>query len=169
MPLKLVEKIILPLTIVICAKLGTIFVLSFLTGQVWNVGPQTSGVNIFFLNFPSYNSLVILINSLSDLAAALVCAAGFTWTLFRWQHLTFDNLHPRHTAAALQKHEYFLTDASNIFVESTVWLSLAFSNLLLSFMSYLTGISSLTIVGFNFAVVLSLGWGVFVETKRADF
>ncbi len=163
---KLAEKTFLPLFLLIFAKFSSIFVISFLTGSVWNLGARFSGVNLLFINFDSVNSAA-LISNLSDLIVMLVCSVGFAWTLYRFQHLTVDNLHPKHVAQSFEgKSGYFLTSSSEIFIEATVWFSLATVSLIFTILDYFSGLTGLSIVGFSLAITLGLSYALFRESKR---
>jgi hypothetical protein len=167
--LKLLEKAILPLTLVVCAKFGAVFILSFLTSSQVVFGNYGTGVNLFFLNYSDLES-AIWVSTLSDLIASIVCALGFSWLLFRAQNLTLENIHPRSAGKLFRKgHHRFLTNASEMISEGLVWLSLGLAVVLLALINWSTGLTSPLVLGFILAISFGLGWALVVEIKRLEF
>src|SRR5262245_28812032 len=120
LPRHLFEKAILPLTIVLAAKFGALFVLAMLSGAQTTLSTQQSGFNLFFWNFNDY-ATAVWVSTLSDLVASLACALGFTWLLFRAQHFTLANIHPRHAGRIFHRgHNLFLINPSEVISEGLV-------------------------------------------------
>lgn len=154
-PLKLLDEILLPLTLVVAAKLGGIFLTSYIFQTPWQVSLDSSPYQIYFINFQSADD-VMLVSNFSDLLAAAVCGIGVTWVIFRYHFLNLDTVHPKLSAHLHQRgREFLLSDSYHLYHQAGVWLSLSWIIFSLTFANTLIGYTSSLILGV--ALVTSVG------------
>jgi len=165
--LKIFEKTLLPLTLVIAARLGTVFALSLVLGANWGLAKNYPGLGILFSNINSTSSIT-LISSLVDFSSILVCSVGFTWVLFRYLHLNKDALHPSAVVKIFKHHQGSLVEGTDAFYEVGIWLAISWAVLLTALGNSLSGTSNFVVVGFGLAVNLVLTSSFWVSIGK-DF
>lgn len=157
--IKLLDEVLLPIILVIAAKLGGIFLISYWISAPWQISLNQSNLNqIYFISFHSSRDLT-LVSSFSDLFAVAVCGIGVTWIIFRSHFLNLDTVHPK-ISAHLHRvgREFLLSDSYHLYHQAAVWLSLAWITFAVIFSNTLLGITSSVVLGI--ATVVSLSFSI---------
>jgi len=137
---------------------------SLVTGAVWSFTPTSGSVALWFFNITPASSAV-LISTVSDFVTSLVCALGFTWVIYRSQHLTLENLHPRAASRLLEKHTHLLSKPSELMKEGVIWYLLTLILLVTSLVNWSLGLTNTLVLGFLMAVGFSLTLALVKEEK----
>ena len=163
--LKFLDEAILPVFLVFGSKLLGIFVLSLLLGFSWRFSNQ-GGYLPPFIGYYDFTQGVVA-NSLSSIVMLLVLAAGFTWVLFRDQHLREDKIHPKVSAYLHRAQmEGFIATNHEMSHQLLVWFSLSWLVLILVFIEYLIGLVVLLVLSLATTFTTLLTIMILLEERR---
>ncbi len=165
--LKLVDEAILPVVIVIAAKIASIFVLTYLFSIPWTFQADEATFGFYFINFKKLSDVYFVV-SLSDLVVSLTVAIGFLWVLFRGNYFGEDKIHPI-TASRLHKkgQESLIVSRNETYHQALIWLSLSWFTFFLVLDNVLSGISSQLTFGITLVTTLGLTITLLENSRQA--
>lgn len=155
--LKLLDRLILPIFLVIGTKYISAFVFNLTLSLSWTFNFSDS--QIFTLPFIQYSNLedLIVANSLSSFIMSLVLAIGFIWTIFRFQHFHEYHIPPK-VASSLhsRRMEFLIMEEADAHHQITVWFSLAWLIFIVVLLEFLAGSVVLFVLTTTFTIVFFL-------------
>jgi len=161
---KFIDEAILPVVLVIAAKLTAIFLLSIFYGFTWSFDSEIKNRLLFF-SFEKFNEIVIVSN-ISDIAAIVVCCLGFAWSVFRGENFRLDLAHPSLVIKMHKKsQDKLLVSKEESFHQSTVWFVVSWFLLFTIFNNVIGGITSFFVLGIGISIVTTLSF-IFYNNLR---
>lgn len=154
--LKLLDRSILPVVILVGVKLLAVFLFSLILGYNWvfSFYPSTSRILMFVFE---NNSQVKVLSNLSDFLMVLTAAFFFAWKLFKAENLTEESVHPSLLLKLYETgREFFVSPSVEIYHDVSVWFSLAWFCVFVVSYNVLAGSTSLIVLGLAVAIALTL-------------
>jgi hypothetical protein len=153
--IKVIDKAILPIVLVLGSKFVTVFLLTIFFGFAWSFDNEVKNRLLIF-SFEKFTDLVI-ISTVSDSIAVLTACTGLAWVIFRSSTFRKDKIHPVVEVKIRQKaQESLILEKEDSQHETTVWLVISWFLLFFVLNNVLVGITSFFVLGMGVGVNLAL-------------
>lgn len=154
--IKLLDEAILPVVVIVGAKIFGLFLANdlFNLNAIFNFQTFTLSTPLF-----SYSDQVSsrIASDFSTLIVYFVVALGFGWVVFRAHHFHLSHLHPTVAKKVfLHEKDFLLVNSYEIYHQASIWLGLSSLLLTFTFFEYMLQEVSLLIFSFSLVVVLGL-------------
>ena len=164
--LKLIDRALLPIVVLVAAKLLGIFLACLIFGIGFEYRLSATVNNFLFLQFSSREDLSVVIN-FSDIITVLACGLGFSWVLFQANHLNIDKTHPTKISKLYHKgRDFWLTKTGQVDHALSVWLGLSWLVLFLVLVNVYQGLTSDFVLGVSLALTLGLTFGFYEFVRQ---
>lgn len=167
--LKLVDEAVIPVVLVIGAKICAIFLVTIVLNYPWTFGRVDDSLSLWFITFSNFNHLIV-VSSISDFFAALVAGIGFAWIIYRSEDFGKENLHPKRASHLHRKGlEFLIINTYEAFHQASIWFIVSWLTVFSIFLNSIVGITSVFILGFSVSITLILTYGLREFVRRTRY